>query len=167
MSTFAGIEDKLDDLFSEYSRLLRRIINPRDATSAATNSAQSNNQSAPSLQTASSNQSARIEFSANSSAVTTTQQLQPSFSVANMSTSVKNNQNLPDNQQQQATVIPQSNSFTALLFPPTNFMPQTHNNTAVYTAPFSSSTITQTSRLPKIKLDKYDGDPMKWNMWYG
>ena len=126
MSKFTGIEDKLDDLVSEYSRLLKRIINPRDATSAATNSAQSNNQNAPSLQTASSNQSARIKFSANSSAVTTTQQQQPSFSIANMSTSVKNNQNLLDDQQQRATVIPQSISFAALPFPPTNFTPQTH-----------------------------------------
>ena len=112
MSTFILIEDKLDDLVSEYRRLLKRNINATDTTSAATNSVQSNNQNAPSLQTASSNQSALIEFSANSSSVTSTQQQQPSFSVANKSTSVENDQNLPDNQQQQATVIPQSNSFS-------------------------------------------------------
>ena len=163
LSTFTGIEDKLDDLVSEYRRLLKRNINATDATSASANSAQFNNQNAPRLQTASSNQSALIDFSANSSAVTSTQHQQPSFSVANMSTSVENNQNLQDNQQQQATFVLQLNSFAALPFPPTNFRPQTHNNTA----PISSSTITQTSRLPKIKVDKYDGDPMKWNMWYG
>ena len=86
MSTFTGIEDKLDDLVSEYRSLLERNINTIDATSAATNSAQSNHQNAPTLQAASSNQSALIEFSANSSAVTSTQQQPPSFSVANMST---------------------------------------------------------------------------------
>ena len=122
---------------------------------------------APSLQTASNNQNALIEFSANSSAVTSTQQQQPLFSVANMSTSVENNQNLSDYQQKQATVFPQTNFFAALPFPPTNFNPQTHNNTVVYTAHISSSTTTQTSRLTKIKLDKYDGDPVKLNMWYG
>ena len=125
---------------------------------------QSNNRNAPILQTASSNQSTFIEFSANSSAVTSTQQQQPSFSVANMSTSVENNQNLSNNQQQQATVIPQSKSSAALPFPST---PQTHISTAVYTAPISSSTITQRSRKPKIKLDKYDGDLMKWITWFG
>ena len=107
MSTFILIEDKLEDLVSEYRRLLKRNIDATDITSAATNSVQSNNQNAPSLQTASNIQSALIEFSANS-----TQQQQPSFSVANMSTSVENNKNLPDNQQQQAAVIEQSNSFT-------------------------------------------------------
>ena len=84
-----------------------------------------------------------------------------------MSTSVENNQNFPNNQQQQATVILQSNSFAALPFPPTNCTPQTSINTAVYTTPSESSTIWQTSRLPKTKIDKYDGGPIKWNMWYG
>ena len=39
MSTFIGIKDKLDDLGSDYRRLLKRDINATDATSAATNSA--------------------------------------------------------------------------------------------------------------------------------
>ena len=84
-----------------------------------------------------------------------------------MSTSAENHQILPNNQQQQATIFPQSNSFAALPFPSTNFTPQTHINTAGYTAPISTSTNTQKLRLPKIKLDKYGGDPMKWNMCYG
>ena len=58
----------ISDLVSEYRRLLKRNINATDATSAAINSAQSNNQNAPILRTASSNQSTLIEFSANSSA---------------------------------------------------------------------------------------------------
>ena len=83
-----------------------------------------------------------------------------------MPTSKKNNQNLPNNQRHHARLITQSSSFAALPTPPTNFTPQTLINTAVYTAPILSSTIKQPSRLTKIKLDKYDGDPMKWNMWY-
>ena len=140
ITTFTGI-DNLDDLVSDYRRLLKRNKSATDATYSATNSAQSDNQNASSLQTALSNQSALIEFSANLSAVTSTQQQQPAFSVAKMSTSVENHQILPNNQQQQATIFPQSNSFAALPFPLT-FTPQTHINTAVYTAPISTSTST-------------------------
>ena len=81
------------------------IFNATHATSAATNSSQSNDQNATILYFASSNQSAHMEVSANSSAVTSTQQSQPSFWAANMSTSIKNNQNSPNKQQQQATII--------------------------------------------------------------
>ena len=80
MSTFTGNKEKLKTLSvktEDYSN-----INVTDATSATTNSDLSNKQNAPILQTASSNQSTLVEGGANSSAVTSTQQQQPSFSVA-------------------------------------------------------------------------------------
>ena len=157
MSIFGGIEDNLDDHFSEYRRLLKRKQHHDRLNSAAINISRSTTSTSILLTSALIHQrSCQLNSK------------QPSFSEAKHAfyqlRSIKICSTFKSNIRQ---IFRNQLVFAAYRL---NQPISRHRHTStpeLTLRQFAPSTITLTSGLPKIKIEKYDGDQFKWNMWYG